>query len=147
MFASVFLMKAMSVGAVSEKEPAILELQHQIMTCLREASVDRDHISFEIATLLARVFPGSGRPEYGQAADAQHGVGVALDMVDARALATETLAAGAVVPNDQMGGNALPVNMGEIQLQPDLFANWGFDPVLTISDFDEFIQAIDAQQA
>jgi hypothetical protein len=113
MFASVFLMKAISVGAVSEKEPEILQLQHRIIACFREAAVDEEHIAAEIASLLGRVFPAF------PTVPAQ----VHLDA------ALETNLADATEP--------LPPP------DADVFANWGFDPVIILSEMDDFIQAID----
>lgn len=57
MFASVFLMKAMSFGAVVQDEADMVNLQYDIIDALREAAVDEDHIAVQLASLLSRLFP------------------------------------------------------------------------------------------
>ncbi|BEI83827.1 hypothetical protein CcaverHIS002_0404310 [Cutaneotrichosporon cavernicola] len=57
MFASVFLMKAMSFGAVVQDEADMVNLQYDLIDALREAAVDEDHIALQLASLLSRLFP------------------------------------------------------------------------------------------
>jgi hypothetical protein len=137
MFATVFLMKAMSVGAVSEKEPEILELQHRMIVCFREAAVDDDHISSEIANLLGRVFPAF------PAVPAQVHLEAALDpTLTAGAGAGACAGADPQPPVAPIPQPDMPASLG----QADLFANWGFDPVLILAEMDDFIQAVDPSQ-
>lgn len=139
MFASVFLMKAMSVGAVAEKEPAILELQHNIIACFRDAAVDGEHIGAEVAGLLARVFPAF------PAVPSQfhiEGVDIVGDLYGASSVGTDHSRDPTA---NYVPGVAEPSGVIE-QAQVDLFANWGFDPVIILSEMDDFIQAIDGNQ-
>jgi len=132
MFASVFLMKAMSVGAVSEKEPEILDLQHRIIECFQEAAVDDEHIAAEIANLLGRVFPAF------PAMPAQVHLDAAMDSTATGSDAREPAPSAPVQPPD----------MSTTSLGPaDMFANWGFDPIIILSEMDEFIQAVDTNQS
>lgn len=57
MFASVFLMKAMSFGAVVQSEADMVNLQYDLIDALREAAIDDDHIALQLASLLSRIFP------------------------------------------------------------------------------------------
>ncbi|BEJ14505.1 hypothetical protein CspHIS471_0402720 [Cutaneotrichosporon sp. HIS471] len=57
MFASVFLIKAMSFGAVVQDEADMVNLQYDLIDALREAAVDEDHIAVQLASLLSRLFP------------------------------------------------------------------------------------------
>lgn len=137
MFAAVFLMKALSHGAVAEKEPAVLELQHQILTCFREAAVDDEHIASEIAKLLERVFPALPAlptlpnptlPPMPSVADSA-GTGLSTENPGQTGTGFDT-----GVPDD---------NRLQPDDQTDVFANWGFDPVLILNEMDAFIQNLD----
>ncbi len=57
MFASVFLMKAMSFGAVVQDETDMVNLQYDLIDTLRDAAVDEDHIAIQLASLLSHLFP------------------------------------------------------------------------------------------
>lgn len=114
MFAAVFLMKAMSHGAVAEKEPAVLDLQRRILECFRDAAVDEEHIASEIATLLGRVFPTVQPPP---------------------PPTREKYEGGETYPPAYYDGFQQPQTQ-EYFDGPDMFANWGFDPVLILNGLD-----------
>ncbi|KLT42269.1 hypothetical protein CC85DRAFT_328331 [Cutaneotrichosporon oleaginosum] len=123
LFAAVFLMKALSHGAVAEKEPAVLDLQHQMLTCFREAAVDDEHIAAEIARLLEKVFP-------------------ALPTLPPPTLPAMPLPADPEL--EQSSSFDLGVGLGsDAAPEEDVFANWGFDPVLILNEMDAFIQTMD----
>ncbi|WWC86561.1 uncharacterized protein L201_001438 [Kwoniella dendrophila CBS 6074] len=56
-FASVFLMKAVSFGAVGQPEQEIVELQYSLIEALSTASVDDEHVANYLARMLNRVYP------------------------------------------------------------------------------------------
>nr|XP_018265113.1 uncharacterized protein I303_01473 [Kwoniella dejecticola CBS 10117]OBR87271.1 hypothetical protein I303_01473 [Kwoniella dejecticola CBS 10117] len=56
-FASVFLMKAVSFGAVGQPEQEIVDLQCSLIQALSSASVDDEHVASYLARMLSRVFP------------------------------------------------------------------------------------------
>ncbi|GMK54780.1 hypothetical protein CspeluHIS016_0113660 [Cutaneotrichosporon spelunceum] len=115
MFAAVFLMKALSHGAVAEKEPEVLDLEHQMLTCFREAAVDDEHIAAEIARMLERIFPALPCP-------------APAPMLPAMPLADPELEAH--------------LDLGvlhDVSDDADVFANWGFDPVLLLNEMDAFM--------
>ncbi|BEI80306.1 hypothetical protein CcaverHIS002_0108350 [Cutaneotrichosporon cavernicola] len=128
MFASVFLMKALSHGAVAEKEPAVLDLQHRMLTCFREAAVDDEHIAAEIARLLERVFPAL--PALPHPAHQAH---------PAPTLPAMPLPDPELEPSHGFDLGAL----NDAPDDADVFANWGFDPVLILNEMDAFIQSMD----
>lgn len=136
MFAAVFLMKALTHGAVAEKEPAVLDLQHQIITCFREAAVDDEHIASEIAKLLEKVFP------------ALPALPTLPAMATLPAMPTLSTSTNSNMASD-VDGTAFDVGtLGtdssfQIDDQPDMFANWGFDPVLILNEMDAFIQTME----
>lgn len=127
MFAAVFLMKALSHGAVAEKEPAVLDLEHQMLTCFRDAAVDDEHIAAEIARLLEKVFP-------------------ALPTLPLPTLPAMPLPADPELEQNHSNQNFdLGVGLGSDPPaeEADVFANWGFDPVLILNEMDAFIQTMD----
>lgn len=129
-------MKAMTHGAVAEKEPAVLDLQHQILTCFREAAVDEEHIASEIAALLERVFP--------TLTTASAPTSVLQPSAETRASAPEERAT--TQSNTSAGYDDLvllpaPDYSMTFDAGQDMFANWGFDPVILLNEMDAVIQA------
>lgn len=57
MFASVFLMKALSFGAIVSSESEVVDLQYSLIDVFREAAVDNDHLAAQLASMLSRLFP------------------------------------------------------------------------------------------
>lgn len=55
MFASVFLMKAMSFGAMLQEVVDVVELQWSLIGAFRSAAVDDDHLVAQLASLLSRL--------------------------------------------------------------------------------------------
>lgn len=137
MFAAVFLMKALSHGAVAEKEPAVLDLQHQILTCFREAAIDEEHIASEIAKLLERVFPALPTLPALPTQPTLPPMST-LPVSEDPGLANNN-AVHTAFDMDALGSDN-PLQMDD---QTDMFANWGFDPVLILNEMDAFIQTMD----
>ncbi|KAL1412226.1 hypothetical protein Q8F55_003237 [Vanrija albida] len=71
MFASVFLMKAMSFGAMLQEVVDVVELQWSLIAAFRSAAVDDDHLVAQLASLLSRLLAQTRPTDRDEGAAAQ----------------------------------------------------------------------------
>ncbi|WVW87145.1 hypothetical protein I302_109202 [Kwoniella bestiolae CBS 10118] len=124
-FASVFLMKAMSFGAVAPPEQDTVDLQYDLIKALKAVAVDENHVASYLSTLLERVFPSiptePSRPSSDQSMEGP-------PLTDQSTLALfgfDTSLTADFLPQDQWTD----------------MTGFGYDPSSIISDIEEMLAA------
>nr|XP_019008159.1 uncharacterized protein I206_06714 [Kwoniella pini CBS 10737]OCF46940.1 hypothetical protein I206_06714 [Kwoniella pini CBS 10737] len=126
-FASVFLMKAVSFGAVGQPEQEIVDLQYALIQALSNASVDNEHVAGYLATMLSRVFPS-------------------IPTGPARAAPTEVNNTTDEIPNTDTT-NILSLFGFDTEISPnpgynshlESLSGFGYDPRSIVSDIEEML--------
>ncbi|WWC95609.1 hypothetical protein V866_002474 [Kwoniella sp. B9012] len=125
-FASVFLMKAMSFGAVAPPEQDIVDLQYDLIKSLKAAAVVyQNHVASYLSTLLERVFPSiptePSRPSSDQLIEGP----TLTDQSTLALFGFDTNLAADPLPQDQWTD----------------MTGFGYDPSSIISDIEEMLAA------
>lgn len=89
-------------------------MQYEMIRAFREASIDEEHVAWELATLLSRIFPSLPSP--GTTVEARNADTDSTMLMDPLQIAFDATAGadGALAPDLE---------------QTDLFASLGFDPI------------------
>ncbi|WWC92459.1 uncharacterized protein L201_007417 [Kwoniella dendrophila CBS 6074] len=127
-FASVFLMKAMSFGAVAPPEQQIVDLQYSLIRSLKAVAVDEHHVASYLATLLERVFP-------------------AIPTEPSRPIQDDTFEGPLIPDQSTLALFGFDTDLNSEQPQ-DLWTDmtgFGYDPSSIISDIEEMLAASTTQ--